>query len=529
MKSLTTLAVLTATLFTSTGSAAPARPTLTIVLVIDGLRPDSITPAVAPNLTRLKNEGISYNHAHSVYPTVTRVNATSISTGALPAQHGIHGNSLYIPKVSPRLLNTGDYLSLLKIGQSNGGRVTPLTTLGEELERAGIRYVAMGSGSTGAALLLNHLAPFGKGSLINPGFENGKRVAFPDSLNAELLRRIPPVKEATEGAALIWTEQALREYVLPEMHPQVIVDWMSPTDGAQHAHGVGSPEALAALRLVDQQIGLLQEKLGQLGLKETTDIIVTCDHGFDYEPASDLLAPVQADLAGNDVVVDNEGGGSLLYVKDHDAQKIQRLAEGLQQSDKTNVIFVAAHRPDRGTFQCSAGATKGWLPGTFALDLAYQCSPDHGPDLIVTYHWDNAPNPFGVPGTQFVPGKSAPGQPAHSGHGGLNPWVVRSTLLLSGPDFRHRATSDVPAGNQDLAPTVLSIHGLPIPPSMQGRVLVEAMQNPGKVTTPAARTDRLEVSRGNYCAVVEVSSVGARRYLNYGSRCADTAPSAPAK
>ena len=197
MKSFTTLAVLIASLFISTGCAAPAGSSLTIVLVIDGLRPDSITPEVAPNLTRLKNEGIYYNHAHSVYPTVTRVNAASISTGALPSQHGIHSNSLYVPKVLPRLLNTGDYLSLLKLGQSNGGRVTRLTTLGEELERSGIRYVAMGSGSTGAALLLNHLAPFGKGSLINPGFENGKRVAFPDSLNAELLRRIPPVKEAT--------------------------------------------------------------------------------------------------------------------------------------------------------------------------------------------------------------------------------------------------------------------------------------------------------------------------------------------
>jgi len=524
-----TLAVLIASLFVSTACAAPASSSLTIILVIDGLRPDSIAPEVAPNLTRLKNEGISYNHAHSVYPTVTRVNAASISTGALPSQHGIHSNSLYVPKVMPGLLNTADYLSLLKLGQSNGGRVTPLTTLGEELERSGIRYVAMGSGSTGASLLLNHLAPSGKGSLINPGFENGKRVAFPDSLNAELLRRLPPTKAATEGAALIWTEQALREYVLPEMHPRVVVDWMSPTDGAQHAHGVGSPEAVAALRLVDRQIGLLQEKLGQLGLKETTNIIVTCDHGFDYEPAGDVLAPVQAELAGNDVVVDNEGGGSLLYVRNHDPQKIQRLAEGLQRSDKTNVIFVAARRPERGTFQCSAGATKGWLPGTFALDLAYQCSPDHGPDLIATYHWDNNPNPFGVPGTQLVAGKSAPGQPVHSGHGGLNPWVVRSTLLLSGPDFRHAATSDVPAGNQDIAPTVLSMQGLSIPQSMQGRVLVEAMQKPQTVAVPASKTERLEVSRGNYCSVVEVSSIGTRRYLNYGSRCAGNPPSAAAK
>jgi hypothetical protein len=41
--------------------------------------------------------------------------------------------------------------------------------------------------------------------------------------------------------------------------------------------------------------------------------------------------------------------------------------------------------------------------------------------------------------------------------------VVRWRILLSGPDFRHRTTSDTPAGNQDIAPTVLLIEGLRIP------------------------------------------------------------------
>ena len=72
---------------------------------------------------------------------------------------------------------------------------------------------------------------------------------------------------------------------------------------------------------------------------------------------------------------------------------------------------------------------------------------------------------------------------------------------------------------------MLAIEGLPIPKSMQGRVLIEAMQKPGKVTTPAVKTERLEVSRGKYCAVIEVSSIGAHRYLNYGSRCADVGKS----
>jgi hypothetical protein len=55
---------------------------------------------------------------------------------------------------------------------------------------------------------------------------------------------------------------------------------------------------------------LLEDRLEQLGLKAKTDLIVTCDHGFDYEPTRDLLVPLRADTAfGDDVVVDSEEAG----------------------------------------------------------------------------------------------------------------------------------------------------------------------------------------------------------------------------
>ena len=111
-------------------------------------------------------------------------------------------------------------------------------------------------------------------------------------LNAALLGKFGAVNGGEDGAqALLWIERVLREYVLETMHPQVIVDWMGRSDSAQHGYGVGSPEALAALRLIDGQIGLLLERLRQMNLEDKTDIIVTCDHGFDYEPRADLLAP----------------------------------------------------------------------------------------------------------------------------------------------------------------------------------------------------------------------------------------------
>src|SRR5690349_11631958 len=104
-------------------SAAIERPALVIVLVIDGLRPDSVVPQVMPNLHRLKTAGVWYTRSHSVFPTVTRVNTASISTGTLPARHGIASNSVYLPTISKRVLSNGDYRNLLSWGQANGGRV----------------------------------------------------------------------------------------------------------------------------------------------------------------------------------------------------------------------------------------------------------------------------------------------------------------------------------------------------------------------------------------------------------------------
>src|SRR6516162_6304438 len=80
------------------GAALPAsagRATLNIVLVLDGLRPDAITPEETPNLWRLRQEGVNFTNSHSVFPTVTRVNATAIATGDYPARNDIDGNSFY--------------------------------------------------------------------------------------------------------------------------------------------------------------------------------------------------------------------------------------------------------------------------------------------------------------------------------------------------------------------------------------------------------------------------------------------------
>ena len=62
-----------------------------------------------PRLYRLGQRGIVFTAHHSVFPTVTRVNVSSIVTGAYPETHGLLGNTIYVPSVSTtRVLSTGE-------------------------------------------------------------------------------------------------------------------------------------------------------------------------------------------------------------------------------------------------------------------------------------------------------------------------------------------------------------------------------------------------------------------------------------
>jgi len=69
---------------------APQTPLPThLVIVVDGLRPDYVTPDVMPRLAGLGQRGIVFTAHHAVFPTVTRVNASSFVTGAYPEAHGL--------------------------------------------------------------------------------------------------------------------------------------------------------------------------------------------------------------------------------------------------------------------------------------------------------------------------------------------------------------------------------------------------------------------------------------------------------
>src|SRR6478736_4063305 len=66
-----------------------------IIFVADGLRYGSVEPGNMPNMYKLKTEGVDFTNSHSLFPTITTVNASAIATGHYIGDTGDFGNTLH--------------------------------------------------------------------------------------------------------------------------------------------------------------------------------------------------------------------------------------------------------------------------------------------------------------------------------------------------------------------------------------------------------------------------------------------------
>src|ERR1700730_6635298 len=525
------------------GASLPAnagRATLNVVLVLDGLRPDAITPEETPNLWRLRQEGVNFTNSHSVFPTVTRVNATAIGTGTLPGRNGVVGNSQYVRGVDPNHAFVNDsHKNLLRLDQVTGGGMVLVKTLGEILQERGKRLAAVSSGSTGSAVLTNARGPQGAGVLINGYWEPGVRVAFPDAVNDAVRQRFGtapsrPETSASQDAAVTWTQTVLRDYVLPELKPDVIINWFTEPDHMLHVNGAGSPQARASIRNDDAEIGLLLKRLGALGVAGTTNVIVVSDHGFGHSAfgvnvAAELIkAGLKIGPDSDDVVLASSGQTQLLHVKDRDRAHIHRIANFLKAQEWTGVLFTAGAPPPyppplAGEGREGAGATpiEGIEPGTFSTQLIHLDHPERGPDIVLTFPWSSAKNAFSVPGTDYThtPGAPGPLKSNAGNHGSMSPWTVRNTFLAWGVDFKRGATVHTPVSNVDVTPTLIALLGLDHDaslPRFDGRAITEALADGPDEEQVAAKptTYFTATTDGAFRAAIQVSEVGGERYLD---------------
>ncbi|MCZ6633668.1 MAG: alkaline phosphatase family protein [bacterium] len=459
-----------------------------LLMIWDGLRPEFIRPELTPNLCALAEGGVRFQNHHAVFPSETRVNASSISTGCYPARHGVVGNSLYVPAVdAKRSVNTGDHRVLQALQDQPEGLLS-VPSLGERLAVLGLPLAVVSSGSPGSSYLLN--------PTVNGVMVNVRGVVMPEPIEQDLVQRFGQFPEAGIPASG-WNDYAVQvvlEEVFEKAYP-IMVLWLCDPDITQHQEGLGSPMSLQAIRENDNRLGRIAEQAKKKGIH----LLVGSDHGF-----SSLRDPVKLDdlfrQAGlqEDELVSVSGG---IHAIGKGKEKMGKLVQCLQEQSWCGPIFTPGSR----------GGWEGCFPGTFSQELVFLSHEIRSPDIVYSRVWSDESNDFGIAGISF-------GKSGVATHGTCSPYDMRNVLIAAGPKFKAGMVSSLASGNVDLVPTLFSLCHLPVAEEVDGRVLEEAMKggpDPEAVSQQQIRPSvSLPGDLGEYR--LEIWEVEGTRYLAKG-------------
>jgi arylsulfatase A-like enzyme len=328
--------------------ATPPPGRSVIIVVWDGLRPDTIDPAETPNLARLRDGGVDFTDHHATYPTFTMMNSASLATGAFPDATGYFGNVVWAPRAQGKdsagkpvdfrqPVFSEDYAVLDDL-KDQGGGVLAVDTLFAAAQRAGMVTLALGKSGAAylqdarrggllvdekavlpldlakelqaAGLPLPPTAPvaFAPGEL-ELGRDNGNPVDFkPPQRMRDGVSSDPT--DASGSRYKVGTEYVVSAYVedvLPARRPRLSLVWLREPDSTQHAYGIGTPNWHDAMRSNDALLGRILAKLDELGARETTDVLVVSDHGHSNVSGPPDRFPLHAVRDGEVAAVDAEG------------------------------------------------------------------------------------------------------------------------------------------------------------------------------------------------------------------------------
>lgn len=421
----------------------------TFLVVVDGLRATDVQKMSF--LTELARGGVSYREARSVAPSLTRPAAASLASGAPPGVTGIPGNRLW---AAGHLINTGrpDHLGLLR--SLRGDRLIPVPTLGEHLADHGRKLVAVGTGSNGCTLLLNPGAADGYGAAIGAHpYGHDAFYAQPESVRRRLVGSLP---QAADGPfpELDWAADLIVDYVIPELAPDVLVLWSGELDDVQHDNGVDGPAGDDALAEIDRRLRRLIDRVREQA--PHTDVIVTADHGFSNAThtvdMADIESVITSSVADLVQLVENNGGLLVYERRRLRATQVNAILDAIVSAGWSGPVFA-----------------EGDVPGV--LPLADLCSARSAADGLLAYVSLSYHDRLGNPriGHSIRDGARLTG-----GHGSTSAADMRIPLVLNGPSFRSAHETQLPADHLDIPTTICRLTGLPVPPSMSGRVLSEA-------------------------------------------------------
>ncbi|MCW2927748.1 MAG: type phosphodiesterase/nucleotide pyrophosphatase [Thermoleophilia bacterium] len=250
-----------------------------IMFTIDGLSQpvllDEVKRGLLPNIARVMSEGtILRNGTLAEYPTVTWANHNTLVTGAAPGHNGLVNNSWFDRATqTERLITDGGFRNTLRTGRLMDPQVE---TLYEAVERSfpNAQTVAINQPSgRGADISILDLEGIPKLLTRLP------RLAT--SMVREMIRGPREYDKASkEDAFALAAGETLWSGRTP---PKLGVLEFTLVDTQGHKLGPQTDDARRALRLIDRQIGQVLAGLDRSGLRDSTAIVVTADHGQEHQ------------------------------------------------------------------------------------------------------------------------------------------------------------------------------------------------------------------------------------------------------
>jgi predicted AlkP superfamily pyrophosphatase or phosphodiesterase len=322
MRMIVAALLLASALMSVPGSGAQEIPHV-LLISIDGLLPSTYmrpAPPAAPTLRKLAADGTVADGVVGVLPTVTFPSHTTIITGVHPAAHGIIDNRI----VDAEARSRGGWFWYAK-----EIRVPTLITAARarNLTTAAVNWpVTIASDA-------HYLVPEFERSPHPEARQMLDALSTPGLLHAVEISRERPLPWPLNDEA----RTDIARYVLKTHRPQLTVLHLLATDGAQHEHGPGSPEAHKAVEGVDREVARIVQTLEESGLRRNTVVAIVSDHGFlPYERVlhpnalfkQEGLLTVNAAgaITGWQAYFHSSGGSGYVYLNDSSAPLRERVA-----------------------------------------------------------------------------------------------------------------------------------------------------------------------------------------------------------
>ncbi|MBC2777446.1 alkaline phosphatase family protein [Parasphingopyxis marina] len=228
---------------------APGAPT-TILISIDGFRPDYLDRGITPRLSALRDGGV-FAPMRPSFPTKTFPNHYTIVTGLRPDGHGITGNAMIDPARPGEMFSLGNPAQSLDPFWWDEAEPVWVTA-----ENAGIRTATM----------------------FWPGSEAAIRGVRPQ----DWMRYDQHVSNVQRvNAVLDWLRR-------PEtLRPRFVTLYFDTVDTAGHMNGTAGPEIDAAITEIDARIGELVDGLAAIG--RAANILIVSDHGMRQVDAARVI------------------------------------------------------------------------------------------------------------------------------------------------------------------------------------------------------------------------------------------------